>query len=346
VRASKVCERPSEGGRQWGTAGAAARRDGEALTPSLEHFLDAPICSCETLGHPPFPTAHCPPHGAPSLRPRSESSYTFTPPTLLLEDPAKMARLMQAALSASTSGPCSPRLLDGPGASSSGGLTPRFSRELSGGRAAQAALTISGASGGAGSSTPRFTLSWLGGGSGGGGDAAAASGQGSSEAKQPQLAPDVDAARDAKPAAAAAVRGSPPKPARRSSSGRIEEGGNLVFSTQAKVVGAPFRTAAWSPGASPAMQTSHCSSRAGLALAAPPELGPYTTTASHHNRLVPLNPPMPQGKANKSRLGLSLADATSGGKKAAANMGFAGMKGAHDDAVSDVSGGKDLVSHK
>jgi len=85
-------------------------------------------------------------------------------PRLLLDDPARMTRLMQAA--AAHGAASTPRLLEGPSAAtaSGGSITPRMHRDAAPTpRAMQAALTFTSTSSKGGSSgAPTFTLSWRG----------------------------------------------------------------------------------------------------------------------------------------------------------------------------------------
>ncbi|KAI8466472.1 MAG: hypothetical protein J3K34DRAFT_433775 [Monoraphidium minutum] len=185
---------------------------------------------------------------AAPAQPSGGESYTFAP-RLLLEDPAKMARLVQAAIAQGSSGAASPRLLEGTRAAAGGGnLTPRIARDAPGQRSMQAALTISGTGSGPGAATPRFTLSWLGGAADGALAAAGSSPGGDAprpEREQPRVSDGRQADRGAPSDAARskgadtakdgreAVSGSPTKAAGRVSS-HVEQGGNLVFSAQAK----------------------------------------------------------------------------------------------------------------
>jgi hypothetical protein len=173
--------------------------------------------------------------------PGDPAAYAFEP-RLLLDDPAKMARLMQAARS--QSGGSSPRLLEAPSTSSGGSLTPRINQ---GGSIMHAALPVPSltighcTSGGSGSGTPRFVLSWLGGGSGG---AAGVSGRDVAAAEA--VVEDAvrgrraDTPKDAAAIAPAAVARSPTKPTGAAASGKAnmqveQQSGTLVFSPQSKV---------------------------------------------------------------------------------------------------------------
>lgn len=156
----------------------------------------------------------------------STPSYVFQP-KLLLEDPARMARLMQAA---ARQAPNSPR------AGSNGGLTPR----IAGGGPAppmHAALTIGSGSSVKGSDAPRFVLSWL---NTAAESKAAATQLGSAGlpgALKDAVSERADTSKDGREAVAqascsvaAAGSGSP-----KVSIGRVEqEGGNLVFSSESK----------------------------------------------------------------------------------------------------------------
>ena len=164
----------------------------------------------------------------------SEVAYPFEP-RLLLDDPVRMARLLAAARS--QSGGMSPRRLEGPGASTSGSLTPRIA-QASGGALPhmQASLTIGGgsSSGGSAPGTPRFVLSWL---AAPGSEATGAAGNGSGGK---ELATTMDAVRGSaagKDSATAALpKNSSPSKTGKTSAAQVEQSsGNLVFAPQAKV---------------------------------------------------------------------------------------------------------------
>lgn len=160
-------------------------------------------------------------------------------PRLLLDDPAKMARLVQAAASAQ-SGSSTPQLLEGPSATTaSGGLTPHVGRDVPAPRTMQAALTIGSSGSSSGSGTPRFMLSWLG--SGAEGATASASSDTSITAvnQAGERLKDVGSTNADKAAdvhAKAAAGGSVKSGGLSKSCGQVDQqGGTLVFSPQTKV---------------------------------------------------------------------------------------------------------------
>jgi hypothetical protein len=181
----------------------------------------------------------------------------FEPPRLVLEDPARLARLMQAARSSSNA---SPRRLEGP--TSGGNLTPRIAGGAGGAPAMQASLTMVG---GSGSSTgvPRFVLSWLGG-------PADASGSGVA-ASAPDVVRGAAADAPAKDTAAAAVAAAPGgSPVKAAFGGKVApaskgpahiepQNGTLVFSPQAKV--GPWGVGGQSSGFSTTIQLNGLAQR-------------------------------------------------------------------------------------
>ena len=171
----------------------------------------------------------------------SASSCEFKP-SLLLEDPAKIARLMQAARA--QTGSMSPRMLEC--SSMAGSLTPR----MAGGQLPrmQAALTIgSSVAGTAGSGSPSFVLSWLGGAGASGQPQRSATAAAPATTAAPQVAPPVkdvvkrSGARDAAPALIAPAAPNKRSPSKAAAAAKVsnmqvqEQDGNLVFSTTSKV---------------------------------------------------------------------------------------------------------------
>ena len=283
-------------------------------------------------------------------------------PRLLLDDPARMARLMQAARAQSGGG--SPRLLESNGSgggsgagSSSSGLTPRLMHGSIGGGATPPLMLTVGSGNGAPAApgAPRLVLSWLSGSGGSGEGAASASADGVQDAvpAQPKDASPPKRKAIAAPGAASAAAAAAPaarsKPAAAASSPskakapvQIEQhGDNLVISKQAKVCcargGEMGRMCCVGRGREPcaladASTHTHTQARCATPLShSAPHSHPGATTV--------------QAKGPKSRLGLSLTDAPGslfkrGGGAAAGEDAFDELPGA---GGGDVGGSRDLA---
>lgn len=295
-------------------------------------------------------------------RPRSGTPLEFKP-QLLLEDTAKIARLMQAART--QSGGATPRLLEGPGMAA--GLSPRGALQLQ----PRMALTIGGAGSGSSSSrsggSPSFVLSWLGstsspassgstgssGGEGSGrGNGAPAPGSAGLLAAAPHAGPPSvqDAVKgaakrkDAAPAAAPAPPGRPsPSKAAKAVVHVQEQDGHLVFSPAHKV----RFPRAQEGGDALARDGSVRRRQAG---ACPQQFNFPPTMCT------PLACDT-QAKGGRSRMGLSLSDATGmlklggggggGSGEPAQPLGaFAPLPGSIVGGGSDTSSSKDLVLSK
>jgi len=274
------------------------------------------------------------------------SAYSFKP-RLVLDDPGKMARLMRVARS--QGGSSSPRLLVGGSSSNSGSLTPRASGMMTGSSSSMQSPTLVMGAVSSAPGTPRFVLSWL----GGGGGVATSGGSGTGAARAMEgagmgAASDAGAHQVASSELPDAVRGksldsSPTKAAPASSSAPVhveQQGGTLVFSPQSKV--RLLLLGVWGWGALQLLWDSGCG------FARPWLCNPLTT-------LPPYQLPKPpcrhqcQAKMSRSRLGLSLTDAASVFKSGSSGSvqlstgSHGGAASAQQDS-SDVGGTRDLVT--
>jgi hypothetical protein len=297
----------------------------------------------------PLNAALCPPTPYPAIHPPQPSaapSLSFQP-RLLLDDPARMTRLVQAAAAASAAN--TPRLLEGPSAAtaSGGSATPRLARD------SVAALTLTAGSAGRGlgkkgGTAPLFTLSWL---AGAAGDAGGAAAEPVDDVPTQAPAPFRQAAAlsDVPSAVSDTSKGQRGAKAGRSNQA-VEEGGNLVFSSAPSKAKVRARQEC-------AMRRSSRSCLKALDIWRYVDGSSVTLEAFNHLHCA-TPPTATQGKKEaQARTGLSLTDAMGvfgGGKAKAGGPGrptTAAAAGTPDLMLDGAAGGcgdatRDLVVRK